>query len=349
MFRNRWKYVLRSVSAVVGLIIANAPTPARAANQALIDAAKAEGEVVWYTTLIVNQLVRPMVAAFKEKYGITVRYARANSTETALKILNEAKAGRVQVDVFDGTHTIEPLKKEGIVLKWLPDSAANLPKEYVDQEGYWVATNLYVMTPAFNTAMVKPGTEPRTYEDLLDSRWKGKMAWTGTSSTSGGPGFVGVVLTAMGEKEGMEYLRKLAKQKVVNLSVSARQVLDRVIAGEYPIALQIFNHHTVISEDKGAPTKWIPMEPALGSLSITGIAKDAPHPNAAKLLFDFLVSEEGQKIFQQAGYLPMHPKVPAQTPELKPEGGHFKVIFFTPEEIGEKLPKWSKIFSDLFR
>lgn len=352
MFSVGWKSILRGVAGVLaGVMIAGAVTaPARAADQALIDAAKKEGEVVWYTTLIVNQLVRPMVAAFEQKYGITVRYARANSTETALKVLNEARAGQVQVDVFDGTSTVEPLKKEGIVLKWQPESAAKLPKEFVDQEGYWVATNLYILTPAFNTDMVKPGTEPRTFEDLLDPRWKGNMAWTGTSSTSGGPGFVGVVLAALGEEKGMEYLRKLAKQNVVNLSVSARQVLDRVIAGEYPIALEIFNHHTIISAKKGAPIKWIPMKPAvMGNLSTTGIAKAAPHPNAAKLLFDFLISEEGQKIFQKAGYLPMLPSMPAQTPELKPEQGGFKAIFFTPEQIGENLPKWTEIFSSLFR
>ncbi|HSM41214.1 MAG TPA: extracellular solute-binding protein [Afifellaceae bacterium] len=352
MFANRWKSLLLSAVGALACVMVFSATmvPARAADQELIDAAKAEGEVVWYTTLIVNQLVRPMVEAFEEKYGITVRYARANSTETALKILNEARAGQVQVDVFDGTSTVEPLKKEGIVLKWQPDSAADLPEEFIDQEGYWVATNLYMLTPAFNTAMVEPGSEPKTWDDLLDPKWKGNIAWTGTSSTSGGPGFVGLVLEVMGEEKGMEFLRKMAEQDVVNLSVSARQVLDRVIAGEYPIALQIFNHHTIISGKKGAPIQWIPMQPAvLGNLSTTGIAKDAPHPNAAKLLFDFLISEEGQKVFQQAGYLPMLPGVPALTPELKPEQGGFKAVFFTPEEIGEKLPQWTEVFGELFR
>src|SRR6266511_1518961 len=89
--------------------------PANAADPVLIDAAKKEKEVVWYTTQIVNQFVRPLAAAFEKKYGIKVSYARANTVETAVKILNESRAGKPQVDVFDGTTTPEPLKKEGFV------------------------------------------------------------------------------------------------------------------------------------------------------------------------------------------------------------------------------------------
>src|SRR5438034_3068868 len=96
--------------------------PAYAADAALIAAAKKEGEVFWYSTQIISQLVRPVVAAFEKKYaGIRVRFVRANATETAIKILNETKAGRPQSDLFDGTTTVVPLKKEGFVLKWLPD------------------------------------------------------------------------------------------------------------------------------------------------------------------------------------------------------------------------------------
>ena len=108
----------------------------------------------------------------------------------------------------------------------------------------------------------------KTYQDLLDPKWRGKIAWNGFPTSSGVGGFVGTVLAEMGEDKGMAYLRELAKQNVANLRGSAREVLDQVIAGEYPIALQIFNHHAVISAKKGAPVDWIKMEPATGTLSV---------------------------------------------------------------------------------
>ena len=326
-----------------------AATSARAADASLIDGAKKEGEVVWYTTQIISQLVRPMSAAFERKYGIKVRSTRANSTELSVKIINESRAGRPQSDIFDGTSTVVVLKKEGYVLKWLPDPAKAYPAQYKDPEGYWVANNLFFMTPGFNTSLVPRGSEPRSYEALLDPRWRGKMVWSTSATSSGGPGFIGTVLTEMGEAKGMAYLRELAKQKVVNVAGAAREVLDQVIAGEYPLALQIFNHHTVISAKKGAPVDWIRMEPVTGTLSVLSVHKDAPHPNAAKLLADFIISGEGQQIFRAAEYLPADPAVPALTPSLRPDAGQFRAHFFTPEQTEDAMPAWKKVYDDLFR
>jgi iron(III) transport system substrate-binding protein len=330
-------------------VAALAARPLAAADAALIAAAKKEGEVVWYTTLIVNQLVRPLAAAFEKKYGVKVRFARANSTQTALKVLTEAKAGKVQCDVFDGTNTAEVLRKDDLVLKWLPPAAKNYPAHLVDPDGYWIATNVYVLTPAYNKSLIKPGSQPKTYADLLDPGWRGQMTWNGSTSTSGGPGFIGSVLKSMGEARGMDYLRKLAAQKLVNRSASARKVLDQVVSGENAIALQIFNHHAVISANKGAPVDWIPMEPATVVLQVASVARAAPRPNAGKLLLDYMVSDEGQRLFQKANYLPANPKIPAKTPALKPEAGGFKAIYMSPKEVDRDMPRWKKIFDDLFR
>jgi ABC-type Fe3+ transport system substrate-binding protein len=337
------------ISGLIALALSLAAPAAYAADAALIEAAKKEGEVVWYTTQIINQLVRPVTVAFEKKYGIKVLATRANATETAVKILNESKAGRVQADIFDGTTTVVPIKKEGYALKWLPDAAIAYPAQYKDPEGYWVACNLFVITPGFNTSLIRNHSEPRTYEALLDPKWRGKMAWSAVASSSGAAGFIGTVLAEMGDDKGMAYLRELSKQKIANLATAARQVLDQVIAGEYAIALQIFNHHAVISAKKGAPVDWIPTEPATGSLSVIGIHKDAPHPNAAKLLADFIISNEGQQVFRAADYLPADPAVPALDPSLKPEEGHFRVRFFTPEQTDDNMTNWNKIFDDLFR
>src|SRR5258708_9010154 len=130
------------------------------------------------------------------------------------------------------------------------------------------------------------------------------MVWAASLSSSAATGFIGTVLDQMGEDQGIAYLRQLQQQRVAGVDVSARQVLDQVIAGEYPIALQIFNHHAVISAKQGAPVKWIPMEPATGALSVVSISKNAPHPNAAKLFEDFLVSPERQLAYQKPDNLP---------------------------------------------
>ena len=341
-------FKLRAAALALWLAVPGAGG-ALAADQALIDAAKKEGRVTWYTTQIVDQFARPAAEAFQKKYGIKVDYVRADPIDIVLRISNESKAGKVEADVFDGTATAPGLKKQGLVLKWTPDIAARLPPQYVDKEGFWVATNLYVLTPGYNTALVPPATRPKTYEDLLDPKWKGKMAWSRSPVASGGPGVVGLLIADMGEAKAMDYLRKLAKQDITNASVTARQLLDQVLAGEYPISLGIFNHHAVISAGKGAPVDWIPMEPAMAVLSVISVTKDAPHPNAGKLLVDYLVSSEGQAFFRDADYLPVDPSVPPRDPRLTPEGGKFRALYFTPEETQDKLQVWAKIFNDLFR
>jgi ABC-type Fe3+ transport system substrate-binding protein len=343
----RWTTGILTVAAVAAAL---ASGRAYAIDAATIAAAKREGEVIWYSTQIINQLVRPVAAAFEKKYpGIRVRYIRANATEIAIKILNESHAGNPQSDIFDGTSTVVPLEREGYVLQWLPEPAKSYPALYRDPEGYWVASHIFINTPGYNTALIPKGSEPKTYQDLLDPKWRGKIVWDGLPSASGGTGFIGTVLAEMGEQKGMDYLRAFAKQKVVNVAASAREVLDQVIAGEYPLALQIFNHHAVISAKKGAPVDWIKLEPATGTLSTVSIHKNAPHPNAAKLLFDFIISDEGQKVFRDADYLTADPAVPPREPSLTPEGGHFRTRFFSPEALEDNTAKWTQVFEQLFR
>jgi iron(III) transport system substrate-binding protein len=129
------------IAVILGVALASVADAesAGAADQSLIDAAKKEGQVTWYTGLILNQLGRPIADAFEKKYGIKVNITRADAGEIALRLHNEAQAGKVQADVFDGTTGAASLKKEGLVLKWLPDAAKKFPKELVDADGYWIA------------------------------------------------------------------------------------------------------------------------------------------------------------------------------------------------------------------
>jgi ABC-type Fe3+ transport system substrate-binding protein len=345
--RTRTCALLSALCGGLGGILSAAP--ARAADAALIAAAQKEGQVTWYTSQIVNQFGRPAMDAFQKRYGVRVNFVRADSIELAARMLNEAQAGRLQADVFDGTASAPVVKRAGLALKWLPERARLWPPEYRDAEEYWVATNLFVHTPAYNTNLVPKGSEPRSLRDLLDPKWKRKMAWAIHATSSGALGFIGVVLAEMGEAPGKAYLRELARQDIIQLGGSARTVVDQAVAGEFPVVLQAFNHQPVISARLGAPIDWIPMSPAMAVLSVAGVTKSAPHPNAAKLLVDFFVADEGQKLFRDVDYIPAAPDIAPRQPSLRPDGNSFRAIFFSPEQSDAAMPHWLEVYNEIFR
>ncbi len=326
-----------------------APAPARAATDELVAAAKREGEVTWYTTLIVDQLARPISNAFEKKYGIKVNFVRSADAELALRLFNEGRAGKIQGDIFDATTGSGTLKKEGLLLQWRPDSAAHFPREYTDTEGYWTPMSLYVMEPGYNTDLVKKEDLPKTWDDLLDPKWKGKLSWNSDPSATGAPGFIGAALKAMGEEKGLSWLKKLAGQNVVGVPGGARHLFDMVIAGEYPMALQMLNHHAFYSSNLGAPAGWTPIQDTMAFFIVLNLVKGGPHPNAAKLLEDFIVAPEGQALFRDVGYIPIDPGMSPRDPALKPDGVKFRVNYFTPQAIDADMPKWTAMFRDLFR
>jgi ABC-type Fe3+ transport system substrate-binding protein len=343
---DRRRLALVLTSALVLAVVA--PSLAHAADLALYEAAKKEGEVVWYTTLIVNQAVRPLIEAFNRKYpGIEVKYTRADSGPTAIKIMNEARAGRPQSDLFDGIDTTPPLLTAGLVEPFIPSAADKYPAELKDPSGRWNALVVYFLTPAVNTTLVPAAERPKSPQDLLHPRWKGKIAWS-TVPASGSGVYVGSVLQTMGEDKGMAFLRALARQDIINVEATNRAILDQVIYGQYPMALSIFNHHAVLSAQKGAPVEWLKVEPISAPMHSVGLTKNGPHPNAAKLLLDFLTSEDGQKTLAEVEYIPAMPSVPAKTPSVKPEGGGFKANVLSPDTVTRNLDTWYRIKKELF-
>ncbi len=319
-------------------------------DPALEEAARKEGIVVWYTGLIVNQITRPMAAAFEARFpGITVKYARASNTETTLKLLTETRAHRVQADVFDVTSGIHTLLDAHVVAPYQPPATAHFPEVLKDPAGYWFGTNLYFLTIAYNTSLVPAADAPRTWDDLLDSKWKGHMAWTSELAAQGPPGFIFNALSTKGPVKGMEFLRRFAAQDPVSIASSPRAVLDQVISGEHRLGVMMYNHHAAISAAAGAPVAWVKMEPLVGLFSIMGITKDAPHPNAARLFETYVLSSEGQAVFAANDYLPADPNVPARIPALKPEAGQFQVNYITPEMTRDGMTEWTKIYHEVFR
>lgn len=336
--------------ATPALLSGLAAPPARAADPTLVEAARREGRVTWYTTQQIDTVVRPLSRAFEAKYGVRVNFVRASTSDVALRIYNEGRARQVQADVFDGSGAGENLKRENLVLQWVPENAVSeLGADYVDPEGYWVANTLYVLVPTANTRLVPPGTEPKTFQDLLNPRWSGRMAWNSGPSAGGAAGFIGLVLKEMGEGPGMAYLRDLARQNIAGPKVVSAQIVDQVISGEYQIGLQTFVTQSATAARRGAPIAWIPMQPAMVVFSVMSVTNGAPHPAAAKLLVDFSISEEGQRIFAAGGLLPVHPKAPPLDPSLRPDGQRFRGSFFTPKQTDEAMANWMRIYEDVFR
>ena len=315
----------------------------------LEDGAKKEGKLVWYTPLIVNQAVRPLKEAFEKKYPfIKVDFHRANSRGLVQKWFTENEAKRHEADVVGGSEVTMLGKKTGLLLRFTSPHLRDYPAELKDPQGFWSSTNLYFMALAYNTRRIKPSEAPKTYEDLLSPKWKGRMAWHMGSNT-GAPLFIGNIIAILGQKAGTAYLQNLAKQNIASATASARGIVDLVVAGEYDLAINIFNNHAEISKNAGAPVDWQPLEPVPAPLGTTGVAKNAPRPHAAMLFTDFLLSEDGQKVFQRADYLPGHPKVPAKIAELKPGGGKFaKANFFHPENVLENSDKWLALQDKIF-
>src|SRR5512140_3118253 len=169
----------RAALGVAGLLALTSAAVAQSAgiSDELIAKAKQEGQLVYYTDLIVDQVVRPLVAAFDAKYGIKVSYSRGDSQDNVLKILNEYRAGRVQADVFGLTSGLQVLVDAGAIKQFDTVNGADLPAQYRDPDRYWVSSHLYVLTPAVNTDLVPAAQQPKTYEDLLAPTWTNKIVW----------------------------------------------------------------------------------------------------------------------------------------------------------------------------
>jgi len=320
---------------------------AEAASQALIDAAKREGRVVWYTTLLVDEASGPLAAAFEKKYpGIHVEFIRKDGSEHLRNILAQAKAGAMQADVFDGTTTAAFLMKENVAAPYRADSASDIPARYKDPNGYWTAQVLYFQTLGYNSDLVPPSDAPKSYRDLLDPKWKGKLAWSAEDQLTGGLGFIVNVLDTMGEEKGTEYLGLLAKQDIARVRTGINGVTRALAAKQFAVGVTVDNHHTVIADEKGAHVNWVAIEPVLGLSNNIGLIKGAPHPNAAKLLIDFNLSAEGQTVLRNGNHIPASEKVEAADPSLK---RGFTVNYISPQEGVEATMRAQAVFRKFWR
>jgi ABC-type Fe3+ transport system substrate-binding protein len=321
-------------------------------QEKLVEGAKKEGKLVLYSAMIVNQALRPVAAAFQQKYPfVTMSYWRGDSEELMTKFSTEARANNVVGDVLEGGGVGELSVQSGLAqAMWSPEFEA-IPEQRRDPRSLWAPTRMNYFGVGYNTKQVSAQDAPKTYDDLLDPKWKGKMAWTvGTASAA--PLFITNLRVAWGEEKAIDYLKKLAHQNVINYgSGTARSLVDRVMAGEYAIALQIYAHHPLISAQKGAPVAARMLAPTVSTSGTIVIPKGSKNMHAALLLVDFILSKEGQKTLAGAEYLPVRSDVDPvdYIAPIVPAKAGVPENSINPEKLLGMVESSEKIIQDYFR
>jgi ABC-type Fe3+ transport system substrate-binding protein len=355
-------HFLTRVTAAVLLVAGLTTLPARsqeiltykgADRQRLLEeGARKEGQVVLYSAAIVNQALRPLAQAFMKKYPfVKMTFWRGDTEEIIAKLSAETRANNIVADVVEGTGIGELAVQGGLTQVYHTPAVDQLPEKYRDPSGNWTSTRLSYFSIAYNTKLVPEDQVPKTYQDLLDPRWKGKLAWR-IGTTSGTPLFLTNLRLAWGEAKARTYFEALAAQKVINFgSGSARTLVDRVIAGEFPIALNIFAHHPLISKAKGAPVNSRLLDPTVSTAGTMILPKVVHHPHAALLLVDFILGKEGQDILAKAEYFPVREDVPPLDvlASIVPSHAGVPEHFLSSEDLNKNTDASNAIFQELFR
>jgi ABC-type Fe3+ transport system substrate-binding protein len=340
-----------SVAVAQGASPSDNPATYRGADreQRLVDGARKEAQVTVYSSMIVDQALRPLIDAFQAKYPfVRAQYVRDDPPQQLQKVMAESRAGRMVADVVESTGLEVPIRAADIDQPfWSPQIEAYDPS-LRDPDNYWAPTRISYLGACYNTNLVKPGEAPKSFADYLDPKWKGKIAWS--STVAGALLFITGVRNFMGEDKAFAYLQKLAQQDVVSIPSANRVVVDRVMAGEYSLCLDAFLHHPIISARKGAPVASLPLDPVLTVVSSVMLPKAPPHPYAAMLFIDYLLSREGQQTLQRADYFPARSDVPASADldQIVPRKIGLQENFISPIKMDADLPRSRELYLQLF-
>jgi iron(III) transport system substrate-binding protein len=280
-----------------GLLFLLAPLAARASNhEPLIDGAKKEGSLILYTSMTVEQ-AQKLNDAFRKKYPfIQITMFRAVGERLLTKIMTEAQAGKFDFDVVQSAETQAYfLKRRNLLAKYLSPEAKNIQKGFFDSDGFWSAVYMMPNVIGYNTSMVKRTDVPKSDDDLLNPKWRGKIGMDGSK-----PEWFAWKLKRLGEEKGLAYMRKLGAQEL-RLYSGLTILTGLLAAGEFPLVLNTYLHNVEDAKRKSAPVDWIAQDPVFTKFQPIAVGAKAPHPNAAKLFVDFMLSEEGQKIIASFG------------------------------------------------
>src|SRR6059036_1483842 len=293
-------------------------------NSKVIEGAKKEGQVVWYSTMTLDQS-KVVVDHFQKKYPfIKPELFRTGGGPLLNKILTEARGGLYAWDVVVGRgEMVLPLKEKNLLAAYRSPETKMIDKDLTDAKGFWTAyyVNAYVL--GWNTKLVKREDVPKTYDALLNPKWKGGQISLDTEAY----GMVEGLKRAWGQEKAIAYLKKLAALDPV-LKRGNTERVQLVVAGEYPLIIA-YNQTIQRLTSRGAPIDWLPLEPAVTQVNPVMIGSKAPHPNAARLFYDYILSKEGQEELRSYQRIPVRKDVEPDPPRLF---RGFKYVIENPED-----------------
>lgn len=281
-----------------------------APNPKIIEGAKKEGEIVWYTTMTLDQS-KAVVDRFQAKYPfIKPTLFRTGGGPLLNKIFTEARGGLHAWDVAVGRgEMVLPLIERKLIVPYHSPETKMIDDDLVDKEGYWTAyyVNTYVL--GWNTKLVKKEDVPKTYEALLNPKWKGQIS-VDTEAYGMLQGLIGL----WGREKAVAYFKKLAALEPVPKRGNTERV-QLAVAGEYPLILA-YNQTIQRMNSRGAPIDWVALEPAVVQVNPVMLAAKAPHPNSGRLFIDFILSKEGQQMLSGFQRIPVRKDVDPDPPRL---------------------------------
>jgi iron(III) transport system substrate-binding protein len=334
-FRSRLVLALWLVVASAGFARAQ-----ESSDPKIVQEARKEGELVWYTTMSADQSTAFM-ARFQQKYPfLKPSIIRLGGNALLGRILTEAKAGKNFFDVVHGTGEIVlPLMDLGLLAPYASPERKMIPDDLKDKQGYWTAVYVNSIVLGYNTQLTKGQPLPRSYEDLLQPRWKGRKISIDSTYVT----FLQGLISAWGKDKALEYLGKLASQDPVVMRGSTVRV-QLAAAGEFPLVIAYANIIQYLRE-KGAPIDWLPLEPAVISVNTVMAGAKSAHPNAAKLFIDFTLSKEGQEKLWDFQRIPSRSDVEPKPARLF---RGYKRYVVHPEEM-RNLDETAKLYSQILK
>jgi iron(III) transport system substrate-binding protein len=324
------------------------PTPAvvgianyRGADRAerLIAGAKKEGELMLYSSLTQEDQLR-LAEDFKRRYGVTVKFWRGSQAHILQRVTSETRGGRFEFDVLEtNSPQIEAIAREGLLQRMnSPYLDQELLPEVVPASGEWAPDRLNLLVYAYNTAAVKAGELPRTWQDLADARWKGRLGMESTNVE-----WFAALAESLGEDQTLDLFKRMGDNGVA-VRTGHTHSTGRVIAGEIPLFLGVYSHDVERMKVKGAPVDWFVLPPAVILPSAVAVSRRAPHPHAAALFYDFMLTD-GQRFYTEVHRVPANKNYDTPVRRLVREGQPIKVV--NSQRIIDDYDKWLRVYKRL--
>lgn len=303
-------------------------------DQRLIEKAKQEGALILYTSSPTAR-VTPMAKVFETKYGIKLEIWRANSDKIVQRAISEAQGKRNSVDVIETNGPdMESMAREKLLSVFYSPYIADVPSFGIPPHRQWISDRMNVIVMAYNTNKVRKEELPKNFEGFLDPKWKGRIGIESTDSD-----WMATFIKIRGQEQGMNFFKKLSEMRP-DVRTGHILLAELVAAGEIPIGLTVYNTTVETIKQKGAPIDWVALDPVIARPQGIGVAKNAPHPHAALLYADFVLSPEGQKLLESVGDIPTSIKV-------KSKLSNFKYDMTDSAAVLDAGDKWDKIWNEL--